>query len=151
LRVRQQQRNKRYELCSLLTASMKKVPGDMPELGDFVENTKSQQVSGAVLGQPKTRRDLECGSVGKGPSDSRRNVVGCPMWTEMFMRSKATVHFHPDLKILRTKVAALGSRCEGEWAADPNGITEFKRAVLDVLFCDEVFGNRPTFEIAAEY
>jgi hypothetical protein len=72
------------------------------------------------------------------------------MHSEMLMRPKPTVHLDAHLKILGTEVASFGSRFKCQWAANAHGIAEFKRRMFDVFLCDEVFGNRPAFEIAAK-
>src|SRR5437588_10777419 len=66
------------------------------------------------------------------------------------MRPQPAVHLYAGLEILRTQIATVRPGGERKWPANSRSIAKFKRCVPYVLFRDEVFGDRPPFEVAAQ-
>src|SRR5215471_609387 len=127
---------------------MKKIPGHTSELGDFIGNAESQQITGAILGDAESRQKLERSAIRQCPSNCGRNVVRCAIHAKVLVSAKAAIHLHSDLNILRTEIAAVGPRFECEWTADANGVAELERRMFNILLGDEVLGNRPSLEVA---
>src|SRR5215469_10747190 len=101
---------------------MKKIPGHAPKLGNFVENTEPQQITGATLGDTESRGELEGGAICQRPGNCGRNVMRCAIHAEVLVSAETAIHLQPDLNILRTEIASFGSRLECKWTAESNGI-----------------------------
>jgi hypothetical protein len=71
------------------------------------------------------------------------------MQAESVVSSQTAIYLHASLKVLGAEIAAVGPRCHSQGTADSGCIAELERRMADVLLCDEILGDRPTFEITA--
>lgn len=65
------------------------------------------------------------------------------------MSSQTAVEFDSGLKVFRAEAAILRTGGQREGSAHAHGVAEFERRVSDILFGNEVLGDRPAAEVAS--